>query len=69
MTAKELLAMMLGFAAPSMIPSDKPQRASQPTRPWSMWGCPQSKKDDDKPRGFPGAKLARKAMEHKVTGH
>jgi hypothetical protein len=28
---------------------------------FSMHGCPQSNKDDALPRGYPGAKLARKA--------
>lgn len=32
-----------------------------------MDGCPQSEKDDDLPRGYPGAKLARKAMLKQVA--
>lgn len=30
-------------------------------------GCPQSKKDDDLPRGYPGAKLVRKAVMKQVA--
>lgn len=34
---------------------------------YNLDGCPQSGKEDDLPRGYPGAKLARKAMLKQVA--
>lgn len=34
---------------------------------YSIDGCPQPGKNDDLPRGYPGAKLARKAMQKQVA--
>ena len=34
---------------------------------WNWDGCTQSEKKDDLPRGYPGAKLARKAMMKQIA--
>lgn len=44
-----------------------PSRRVREQADWSDCGNPQSNKDDGLPRGYPGAKLARKAVQKAVA--